>query len=205
MNPLANGIPAKPTARRRVVAALTQEILNNPETKDFPLASEHQLCRRFSMSRVTIRLALGDLEHRGLIYRRHGKGTFAHGCSTRSYRNLGMLIKSPEALRHSSIVEIIRGVQNVMASLRSAVVLFGISPMEWHPDMVSNLGGVIVIRQNVMPKELEVLKKHRLPFVVVEELRLMVMDDDFFNLGQCAAMTLNNAALTGERVECDHR
>src|SRR5258707_73899 len=89
--------PKKATARRYVVGVLTQEILSNLEPKDFLIASEHQLSRRFAVSRVTIRLALMDLEHSGLIYRRHGKGTFAYGRSTRAHRSLGVLIKSPDA------------------------------------------------------------------------------------------------------------
>src|ERR1700683_965317 len=53
-------LPANLTARSRIVATLTQEILNSPETKTFPLGSESQLCCRFSVSRVTVRHALSD-------------------------------------------------------------------------------------------------------------------------------------------------
>ena len=67
------------TARGRLVAAVTEEILSRNEPSAFAIDSEHQLCRRFNVSRVTVRLALGDLENRGLIYRKHGKGTFAYG------------------------------------------------------------------------------------------------------------------------------
>ena len=34
---------------------------------------------------------IGDLENRGLIYRKHGKGTFANGHKTRIHRYLGIL------------------------------------------------------------------------------------------------------------------
>jgi DNA-binding FadR family transcriptional regulator len=57
---------------------MTEEILKRSDEQDFLITSEHQLCRQFTVSRVTVRLALGDLEHLGLIYRRHGKGTFAY-------------------------------------------------------------------------------------------------------------------------------
>lgn len=40
------------------------------------LPSERQLLEQYHVSRNTIRLALANLEERGIIYRLHGKGTF---------------------------------------------------------------------------------------------------------------------------------
>lgn len=40
------------------------------------MPSERELVQMFNVSRSTVRLALRDLEERGLIYRLHGKGTF---------------------------------------------------------------------------------------------------------------------------------
>jgi DNA-binding transcriptional regulator YhcF (GntR family) len=197
---LAQDLPKRPTARRRVVAVLTQEILNNPDTKDFPIASEYQLCRRFGVSRVTIRLALGDLEHQGLIYRRHGKGTFAHGHSKRVHRSLGLLIKAPDALKYAPLVEMIRGAQAAMASLRSSLVLISISPLEWQPEMTRNLGGVIVVQQDVTAEEMNNIKKRNLPFLCIEESRLTNGANDCFDLGLQAAEILNHAAVTGTLV-----
>jgi DNA-binding transcriptional regulator YhcF (GntR family) len=200
MNRHAQRFPKKPTARRRVVAVLTQEILNNHDSKDFPIASEHQLCTRFSVSRVTIRLALGDLEHRGLIFRRHGKGTFAYGHSTRIHRSLGILIKCPDALKHTPLVEMIRGAQAVMTSLRSPLVLISASPLEWLAEMASTLGAVIVMEHGVTPEELTNLKNRNLPFLCLQESQLPFGNDDCFNLGLHAAEALNDAAITGESV-----
>lgn len=61
---------------------LYQQVINNLETQikemkpNEKLPSERQLLVKYGVSRNTIRLALQDLEGRGLIYRLHGKGTF---------------------------------------------------------------------------------------------------------------------------------
>jgi DNA-binding LacI/PurR family transcriptional regulator len=118
---------------------------------------------------VTVRLALGDLENRGLIYRKHGKGTFAHGRSTRIHRYLGILMKSPQAAEHRPIAEMVRGAQTAMASVRSAVLLISAPPEAWQPEKASSLGGVIVVPQDVTAKDLDILKNRNLPFLLFAE------------------------------------
>jgi DNA-binding LacI/PurR family transcriptional regulator len=156
----------KITARSNVVAALTEEILGNPELSSFPIASEHQLCRRFSISRVTVRLALGDLENRGLIYRKHGKGTFAHGRSKRVNKAIGALLKRPHTAEQRPVAEIMRGVQSVLSSQHLNAMLISMSPEEWTSEMASSLGGVIVFPEEVTTKDLDVLKNRKLPYLL---------------------------------------
>ncbi|MCE0498401.1 MAG: LacI family transcriptional regulator [Methylacidiphilales bacterium] len=152
-----------------MVAALTEEILNSPEPSAFPIESEHQLCRRFNISRVTVRLALSDLENRGLIYRKHGKGTYAHGRSTRVHRHIGVLMKSTMAAEHRPITEILRGVQMALVPLRSALLLISTSPEQWRPEKASSLGGVIVLPHDMSVAELEILKARNLPSLIMGE------------------------------------
>jgi DNA-binding LacI/PurR family transcriptional regulator len=151
------------------VATLTEEILQNAGQTAFPIASEHQLCRRFNISRVTVRLALSDLENRGLIYRKHGKGTFAHGRATRVHKHLGVLIKSPNVAGHRPMTEMVRGVQTVTASLQTGTLLISTSPEQWRPEKVSTLAGVIVVPQNVTANELEILKDRNLNYILFGE------------------------------------
>jgi hypothetical protein len=209
------------TVRRHVVTVLAQEILDNPSTKTFPIQSEHQLCRRFNVSRVTVRLALGDLENRGLIYRKHGKGTFAHGCSTRIHRHIGVLIKSPLTTENRPLAEILRGVQTFVRPLRAAVVLISQSPEEWQPELPSMLAGVIVVAEGATKKDLDDLKNRKLPFVIAGESNLpgphillhqvektafngsmaTNIGSHFFTVGQRIAEALARAFQSGEPMD----
>lgn len=45
----------------------------NPHDK---MISEREIAEKFNVSRTTVRLAITELETRGYIYKRHGKGTF---------------------------------------------------------------------------------------------------------------------------------
>jgi len=198
MHHFAQKSTRKLSARRRIATILTQEILNNPDPKDFPIASEYQLCSRFAVSRVTIRLVLGDLEHRGLIYRRHGKGTFAHGCSNRAHPSLGILIKSPDALKCTPLIEFIRGAQTVMTSFGSSLVLIGTSPLDWGAEMTNTMRAVIIMQENLTTDELINLKNRNFPFIYIPNSQLTIGDMDCFHLGICAAKALNHAAITGE-------
>ena len=146
--------------------------MSRNEPGPFAISSEHELCRRFQISRVTVRLALGDLENRGLIYRKHGKGTFAYGRANQVYRDLGILMKAPQGSEHRPIAEILRGAQTVMGPLRAAIVLMSRSPSEWRVDVAGSLGGVIVVPQDVTEKDLQVLQDRKIPFILMERSTL---------------------------------
>jgi DNA-binding LacI/PurR family transcriptional regulator len=153
------------TARARLVATLAEEIMRRDDTAPFAIESEHQLCRRFQISRVTVRLALGDLENRGLIYRKHGKGTFAHGQAKQNHRDIGFLIKNAPSREDRSIAEMIRGAQAFMTPLRAGVVLLSREPESWRPDLAGSLGGVIVAPEGVTERDLQVLRERKVPFL----------------------------------------
>ena len=112
---------------------------------------------------------MSDLENRGLIYRKHGKGTFAYGRATRVHRYLGILMKTPQVTGHRPVAEMIRGAQTAMAGIRSAVLLISAPPDEWRPEKASSLGGVIVVPQDVTRHDLDVIKTRNLPFLIFGE------------------------------------
>lgn len=55
----------------KLIAYITEEL-----TPGDRLLSERDICEKYSVSRTTVRQALSELENRGYIYKRHGKGTF---------------------------------------------------------------------------------------------------------------------------------
>jgi GntR family transcriptional regulator of arabinose operon len=154
-----------------LVAFLTQSILNRDSEVAYALSSEHELCRQFHISRVTVRLALGDLENRGLIYRRHGKGTFAHGKGSRIYRNIAVIIRSSQ-VENRSIAELVRGVSSAQREIGSGVMLVGLNPEGWRPELASSLSGVIICPWEVNPSDLTILRERKLPFILVGESEL---------------------------------
>jgi len=60
----------------QVKLALRREIVEGPLAPGALLPSERLLCERFGVSNITVRRALRDLVHDGLIYRENGVGTF---------------------------------------------------------------------------------------------------------------------------------
>lgn len=149
-----------------MVAFLTQSILARDSETAYALPSEHELCRQFRISRVTVRLALGDLENRGLIYRRHGKGTFAHGKASRIYRNIAVLIRSSQ-VENRSVAELVRGISSAQREIGCGVMLIGLSPDGWRPEVTNSLSGVVVCPWEVSAPDLTILKDRRLPFIMV--------------------------------------
>jgi GntR family transcriptional regulator len=61
---------------QQVRAVLRNQIANGEFRLGDRLPTEHALCATFGVSRVTVRLALGELEAEGLIARQPGRGTF---------------------------------------------------------------------------------------------------------------------------------
>ena len=60
----------------QLAALIRSQIHNGALMPDTQLPSERDLCDRHAVSRITVRNALNELEHEGLIYRAVGKGTY---------------------------------------------------------------------------------------------------------------------------------
>ena len=72
---------------------LRQSIIHMDLTRSNKLPPEERLAKELSVSRVTIRSALKDLEQEGLVLRIHGKGTFVNPEAQRIKANLGSMME----------------------------------------------------------------------------------------------------------------
>ncbi|WP_294603184.1 GntR family transcriptional regulator [uncultured Lactobacillus sp.] len=82
----------------QVILELEKHIKNIKHKAKLP--SERQLLVKYGVSRNTVRLALQDLEERGLIYRLHGKGTFVSSTFL-NQPNIGGMYSFSEELKRT--------------------------------------------------------------------------------------------------------
>jgi GntR family transcriptional regulator len=90
------------------------------------IPSEPELVAQYHVSRATVRQALTELVHEGLLYRQHGRGTFV--CEPRVQQSISELTSFSEELRRRGlkpggllvVSELVRGSQAVRERLRLA-------------------------------------------------------------------------------------
>lgn len=107
-DPLQQGVP---TLRHQVRERLRQQIHGGQWRAGDRLPSEAELMHAHSVSRITVRLALGDLAAEGLIARAQGKGSFVAPSAIR--QDLSRLQGLAEALESQG-----RSVRTRILSLR---------------------------------------------------------------------------------------
>lgn len=97
----------------QIAMQLREEALGGLYEPSGKLPSESQLCARFDVSRITVRLALDRLTEEGIVERKQGKGTYVRGRQVR--HNL-------DALRsfHDSLV--MQGLKPAMRLVSKEVV-----------------------------------------------------------------------------------
>jgi GntR family transcriptional regulator len=80
----------------QIKQTLRDGILDGTYAPHSQMPSEHDLCARFGVSRITVRQALGDLQKEGLVFKLHGKGTFVS--KPKAFQNVSSLQGFAEAM-----------------------------------------------------------------------------------------------------------
>jgi GntR family transcriptional regulator len=60
----------------QLVDIIVNEIESGRLREDDKLPSERELCEKYNISRATVRQAILELERNGLVFKKHGKGTY---------------------------------------------------------------------------------------------------------------------------------
>jgi GntR family transcriptional regulator len=81
---------------------LREQITDGKLRPGVQLPSEHQLCRQYNVSRITIVKALTDLQHEGLIRRIQGKGSIVNPLPIKSAMNT--IMGFTENMRRNGLV-----------------------------------------------------------------------------------------------------
>lgn len=68
--------PASPVPKYLQLREILLELIETEIAVDAPIPSERELCRRYGLSRMTVRQAVDHLVSEGRLYRVPGKGTF---------------------------------------------------------------------------------------------------------------------------------
>jgi GntR family transcriptional regulator len=108
---------------------IIQKINSGEYLPEQSLPGERVLMKQFGVSRITIRQAIGDLVNEGILYRRHGKGTYV--ANKRIERPLARLLGIAEELaaenRDIAIRLLESGVRVPTAEIGQAL---GLNPLE---------------------------------------------------------------------------
>jgi len=108
-----------------VARTLRARILNGELRPGEQLPTERELCKLFSVSRITIRRALGILEEESLLHRHQGRGTYVTAAPTRRIPLLdadfsgSVAAHAPDMCRHLDVWRWEPAVPEVAALLRT--------------------------------------------------------------------------------------
>jgi len=146
---------------------------NNLKPGDLFL-SERQICKMNGVSSITARRTIRELQADGILYRRHGIGTFVGNLPDNYKANIGIVIYSKTDILDSRdyyLNEIIRGINKICTASKIKWRLFKIENGIDYFDVINrqkDLNGLIVIAPTKDHKsDISHFKQLRIPFIVV--------------------------------------
>jgi GntR family transcriptional regulator of arabinose operon len=156
------------------------------------MPSENVLAKQFSMSRHTVRQALGAMENEGLIYREQGRGTF---CSTRSKTNGRTIAVVTTYISEYIFPSVIRGIEEVLSAAGYTLMLANTwNDKNKEAQVFENLlnqdiAGFIIeptksARENINAKYFQEIERRRIPYLMINAMypeldpAYIVMDDE---------------------------
>lgn len=107
---------------KTIVSTLTEEILGGKFVPLGVFPSERALAMRFSVSRQTVQRVLRELNRRGLVYSRQGKGTFLTDSAENLHETVGLIVTGA---RRTEIVSEIRDEVTRLARRMGLSLAFG--------------------------------------------------------------------------------
>ncbi|MCL4562701.1 MAG: GntR family transcriptional regulator [Chloroflexi bacterium] len=91
--------PQRRPHQAQEIEAVLQTRLREFGEAEGRLPSETDLAKEFGVSRVTVREALASLERRGLVFRKHGVGTFVNGTAVNIRTRLDESVEFGQLIR----------------------------------------------------------------------------------------------------------
>lgn len=152
-----------PRKRERLVKTLTQEIAEGFYELGVPMPSEHRLCERFGVSRVTVRLALDVLQNRGVIHRQHGRGTFVHDLTQRAFRSPAILMRGGLNVRCHACWQMLHGMEQETGRQQGMVTMTKQAPADWPAQAFEQMGGLVARASLLTRQDVAVLQQKHLP------------------------------------------
>lgn len=195
MPPPSPRLPVPPLYER-IKGALRAGILNGQYAPQSLLPSEAALGEQFGASRITVRQALADLQNEGLIFRRHGKGTFVS--PPKAFQNVTALQGFAEAMSAQG-----HAIRNRVLKLQTVPAPADVAQaLQLTPGTpVTELHRVRLLDQSPVSLELTWLPEALGSIVARADLATR---DVFLVLEQDAGVALGHATLAIDAALADH-
>ena len=150
----------------RIAEKLKQELFEKPPVPGSRAASAAELAAHYNISVPTAHNVLNLLEQEGLLYRKHGSGTFF---ALEKKLTIGILDQPVGAILPQEINAVLNQfcehalMYLEQKNIQSRVISY---PELSKPDIFAGLDGLLVSRLFIDPRSLQQLRQSRLPFVV---------------------------------------